>query len=157
MKRMHHSSAYDHKRNVVYTTFGISNGDYPLKDMILYYPNNDSIVRRWSWSKGPNARFFLIIKCRYSHFSWMVDNTLILFGGKSWDPFLYKYFDLNDVWSYDPGILFSKLKNRQKPVDSPELKRKPPSSGRKSGSFACEDSSFNQNICFWREKWLWYF
>lgn len=95
--RMHHSSAFDPKLDVIYHTFGLSNGGVPLDDMILYYPANDSFVKRSGWTNSPTPR--------YSHFSWILDSKLIICGGIPWITVNAFTDDLNDVWSYDPGII----------------------------------------------------
>jgi len=93
--RMFHSSAYDPVQDIVYNTFGLARGTYAQNDMILYFPQNDSFVKRDGWSISPSAR--------YSHFSWFIDSKLIVFGGIR---ILGNFLDFeNDIWSYNPGIL----------------------------------------------------
>ena len=97
--RMFHSSAYDKNLDVVYNTFGLSNGGIPQNDLIIYFPQNDSFVKKSDWLKSPSAR--------YSHFSCVVDSKLIIFGGIKSTTFKDFAADAsNDVWSYDTGNIF---------------------------------------------------
>ncbi|KAI8818364.1 uncharacterized protein EV422DRAFT_621891 [Fimicolochytrium jonesii] len=89
--RAYHSGAYDRTSDKLYVTFGYGEEPTLLNDILVH----DFASSRWSsisrtTGSSPGAL--------YGHFTWMVNGTLVLFGGVTESgPLTTRY-----IWNYSP-------------------------------------------------------
>ncbi|KAI8920911.1 hypothetical protein DFJ77DRAFT_141311 [Powellomyces hirtus] len=84
-----HSTAYDPVSDSMYLTFGMNNGNTPVLNDVHVYNFAFQNWTRLGAQSTPQAR--------YSHSSWMVNGTLVVYGGiLSGQP-------TNEIWSYKPA------------------------------------------------------
>ncbi|KAI9017400.1 hypothetical protein BC832DRAFT_24124 [Gaertneriomyces semiglobifer] len=98
--RQHHSAAYDADNNLVYLSFGTYfRAGTSQADMYTYHIGNDV----WSKIEAPEGK---IPGKRYMHSSWIVNGSLLVYGGvaDTIDTLLHQYFPTNNTWA-DMGLV----------------------------------------------------